>query len=310
MSDDAALVELLHYLRRREYRHIVVTPTTHAIVLSRPLDRKPTLVDIFGWSRPFEQDDVDPLLYDLLERAGVIDIGAAGKLRSAVRVASLDGELFIHSAYPTDQVDSVFFGPDTYRFAHFIKRQAFEIERADHIADMGAGSGAGGVVASRLFKDAKITMIDVNSRALGFASINAAAAGLEARALRSKELPNDVDLMIANPPYIIDNLGRSYRDGGNLFGGAISLDWIRQGLKTVRPGGRILMYTGAAYVDGRAPLLAAIEEECLAADAAFTVEEIDPDVFGEQLLEPGYKRVERLAAVGVTISTSGDPRYR
>jgi hypothetical protein len=31
------------------------------------------------------------------------------------------------------------------------------------------------------------------------------------------------------------------------------------------------------------------------------VQELDPDVFGEQLLEPGYEEVERIAAVGLTV---------
>ncbi|MNC68306.1 hypothetical protein D3C75_1188850 [compost metagenome] len=30
--------------------------------------------------------------------------------------------------------------------------------------------------------------------------------------------------------------------------------------------------------------------------------EVDPDVFGEQLLEPGYEQVERIAAVVLTVT--------
>ena len=41
--------------------------------------------------------------------------------------------------------------------------------------------------------------------------------------------------------------------------------------------------------------------ECRAAGASLTIEEIDPDVFGEELLEPGYNAVERVAAVGICI---------
>ena len=302
MNDDTSLVELLQYLRSHDYRHIVVTPRTHATVLSRPLDRKPTLVDIFGWSRTFERGEVDPALLALLERADVLENDVSGKFRSAIRVASLGGDLFIHSAYPTNQVDAVFFGPDTYRFARFIEQSASAVERPSRIADMGAGSGAGGIVAARIFPGAKISLVDVNPAALRYARINAIAAGIEAQTAQSEELPHDVELMIANPPYIIDTLGRSYRDGGDLAGGAISLEWVRQGLAKIRPGGAILMYTGAAYIDGQAPLLQAVEQECRAAGASLHVEEIDPDVFGEQLPEPGYEQVERLAAVGIRIS--------
>ena len=63
----------------------------------------------------------------------------------------------------------------------------------------------------------------------------------------------------------------------------------------------MLLYTAAAYVDGQAPLLSAIQKECREGGASLTIDEIDPDVFGEELREPGYETVERIAAVGVVI---------
>ena len=38
-----------------------------------------------------------------------------------------------------------------------------------------------------------------------------------------------------------------------------------------------------------------------ARDVRFDYEEIDPDVFGEELEHPPYDRVDRMAVVGVTI---------
>ena len=66
----------------------------------------------------------------------------------------------------------------------------------------------------------------------------------------------------------------------------------------------VLLYTGAAYVAGEAPLMRAIEAACLEAGAGLTWQEIDPDVFGEELAQPAYRDVERIAAVGAIITTS------
>lgn len=306
VSDDAALLELLHFLRRHDYRHTAVTPRTHAAVQSRPFARSPSLVDIFGWNRPFVRGDLDPLLYSLLERANAIETHESGRLLSGVRVASLDDNLFIHSHFPTDQVDDVFFGPDTYRFVRFIDQHIADVTDAKLIVDMGAGSGAGAIATACRLKNPKILLIDVNAKALRYAKINAAAAGLTVEAAQSDRVPGNFDLLIGNAPYLMDERGRSYRDGGDLLGGAVSLDWVRQSLAKLRPARVILLYTAAAYVGGRAPLLIAIEEECRAARASLVVDEIDPDVFGEQLFEPGYEEVERLAAVGIKIATKRD----
>ena len=302
MSDDSALVELLHFLRLQDYRHTAVTPRTHATVLSRPLTHTPSLADIFGWNRPFERRELDSLLYSLLERAAALETGSGGLLQSRVRVARLGPDLFVHSAYPTDEIDAVFFGPDTYRFVQFIHRHISEVGNARRIVDMGAGSGAGAIAAARRLEKAQLILVDVKAKALSFAKINAAAAGLDVETIQSDRVPNTFDLLIGNPPYMMDERGRSYRHGGQLLGGAVSLDWVCQGLSKLRRGRAILLYTAAAYVGGRAPLLAAIEKECRAASASLLVEEIDPDVFGEQLLMPGYEEVERLAAVGIKIA--------
>jgi hypothetical protein len=62
----------------------------------------------------------------------------------------------------------------------------------------------------------------------------------------------------------------------------------------------LLLYTGAAIVAGRDPLREALETVCSNAGASFSYQELDPDVFGEQLAAPGYEDVERIAAVGLT----------
>ena len=301
---DAGLVELLHSLRSHSYRFTAVTPATHATVLARSEPQRVGLRDIFGWNRRFGEQDLEPSLMMLLERAGALESMEGGRFRSRVRVASLGDDLFVHSAFPTDDMDSVFFGPDTYRFCRFVG-QSLPSDALGHIVDMGAGAGAGGIAVARRSRDAKITFVDVNPQALRYATINAAAAGLEIEGLQSDQVPAGFDLLIGNAPYLMDSSGRAYCDGGQLLGGSVSLDWILQGLEKLGPGCRIFLYTAAAYVDGRAPLLLAIQEECRAASASLTIDEIDPDVFGEELGETSYAAVERIAVVGIIIARAG-----
>lgn len=302
MSDDAALVELLHFLRLQSYRFITVTPATHATVLARPAPQPADLRDIFGWSRPFETRDLEPALLTLLEQAGAVESIEDGRLRSRVRVASLGGDLFVHSAFPTDDVDAVFFGPDTYRFVRFVEQHVSTSGPPLRIVDMGAGTGAGGIAMARRFRDAEIGLVDVNHQAIRYARVNASAAGVKIEYLQSDRVPDEFDLLIGNAPYLMDASGRAYRDGGELLGGAVSLDWIRQGIERLTSGRMMLLYTAAAYVDGQAPLLSAIREECREWGASLTIEEIDPDVFGEELRAPRYDAVERIAAVGLKIA--------
>jgi methylase of polypeptide subunit release factors len=304
--DQPALVELLHYLSDAGYRFVAVTPATHARVLDRPFDGKPSLRDIFGWNRPFSESDIDETLLALLQEARAVKNDCAGKLRSAIRVAGLADRLFVHSGYPTDQADAVFFGPDTYRFWRFVQGEFGDGARPEHVVDMGAGSGVGGILASRLLGEVRTTLVDVNEKALTFARANAAAVGVKVECVQSDEIPDGADLVIANPPYLMDEASRTYRDGGGaLLGGAISCAWAEQALQRMRAGGVMLMYTGAAFADGSAPLLDAVTALCRDLGAAIRIDEIDPDVFGEELACPSYSQVERIAAVGVRIEKAG-----
>ena len=51
--------------------------------------------------------------------------------------------------------------------------------------------------------------------------------------------------------------------------------------------------------------LAAIRAQLNDSRWSWHYQELDPDVFGEQLLEPGYQPVERIAAVGLTVTRNG-----
>lgn len=301
---DQALGELLGCLRARDYRFVTVTPATHARVLARPATSPLTLRDVFGWSRPFGAGELDPEVLELLKRAGSLEVHGRGRLRSAVRVSSLGDDLFLHSAYPTESDDAVFFGPDTYRFARFIAEQMARLPVPARILDMGAGSGAGGLAAAHRAPGSALTLVDANPRALALARVNAAFAGVDAALTAADRVPADAgaDLILANPPYMMDPHGRAYREGGELLGGQVALDWSRQALDALPPGGTLLLYTGASVREGTAPLLEALEQSCRETGAALEVDELDPDVFGEELELAAYGEVERIAAIGARVT--------
>jgi methylase of polypeptide subunit release factors len=302
-QEEDSLEQLLVRLKSANYSFVAVTPATHARVIARPLRSSPSLRDIFGWSRPFRQSDLDAALFDLLEQAGALQ-PAGDCVRSAVRVASLGGNLFLHSAFPTKDEDSVFFGPDTYRFARVIEETIARLDAPKWVVDVGAGSGAGGILAGGLARTARITLLDSNMKALAFARMNARAAGLDCEFLHSTQIPDGPDLIIANPPYLMDAHKRAYRDGGGLLGGAVALDWARQSLSSLADKGGMLLYTGVAFVDGKAPLLEALSALAEEGSARITIRELDPDIFGEELDEAAYADVERIAAVAVWLEKS------
>lgn len=297
---DAALFALLQLLRTRGYGFITPTPATHGRVVARPnRGEARSLEDVLGWSLPFAPDLLDAELLDLLRTADAVGPAGEGRLRAAIRVSSLKGQLYLHSAYPTDAEDSVFFGPDSYRFAGLIAAELGE--GAGHVVDIGTGAGVGAIVAGGIRPDARITMTDVNPKALRLAAINARAACVPAVAVESGDLAqveDPIDVALANPPYIIDQSERAYRDGGGMLGGQVSLDMARMALARLAPGGRMILYTGSAIVDGRDGLREALE----GLGAGLRYREIDPDVFGEELETEAYASVDRIALVAAILT--------
>ena len=96
-----------------------------------------------------------------------------------------------------------------------------------------------------------------------------------------------------------DSESRAYRDGGGALGAELSVDWARQAAARLRPGGRMLLYSGSAIVDGKDGLKAGLQQ---IEGVSLQYREIDPDIFGEEISRPGYEEVERIAAVGAVIT--------
>lgn len=297
---DQALLELLRALDEQAYGFVTPTPETHARVLARPAQEQPTLRDIFGWSRPFQERDLEPRLLDLLRRSGMLHT-AEGKLKSGVRVSTLHDRLLLHSAFPTKEVDSVFFGPDSYRFADFVCAELKTVPVVGRLADIGAGAGAGGLAAAGCAEVGELVLTDINAKALRLARVNAAHVGLEPVLVETDSLDGidgGFDVILANPPYIIDPEERAYRHGGDLHGGRLSLEMAEDALNALNPGGRLLLYTGAAIVRGSNPLCEELATLCRDRGCSLTCRELDPDVFGEELSRPEYADVDRIAVIG------------
>jgi len=301
---DLALAELLRRLDDAGYDFVTPTPLTHARVLARP-DRQlgRSLRDILGWSLPFRGEDAPAGVVETLRRAGAL-IQVGDRLKSAVRVSRVHGRLFLHSAYPAKGRDAVFLGPDSYRFADFLGRE-LSGEETGRIVDVGGGGGVGALIAAARAPGAELLLTDVNPKALRYARINAAHAGVRLQTLRSDGLaaaPDGLRAVLANPPYIAAT-DQTYSDGGDMHGGRISLDWARAALGKLAPGGRLLLYTGAAILEGgRDPLRDALAALAETHRADFACHEIDPDVFGEELEGAAYADVERIAVIGCVIT--------
>jgi len=304
---DQALLQLGQRLRADGYRFTCVTPATHSRVNARKgSGQASSLRDVFGWSRPFAPGLVSNDELQLLERAQVL-VPRGELLGSSVRWSSLDDLLLVHSAFPTDASDAVFFGPDSYRFAQVIHEHLQHNPRpVEHAVDIGCGTGVGALLIARAAQRAQVSAVDINPLALRYATINAALSGVSNVSIAPSDVLDGIsgtfDLIVANPPYMLDRSARTYRHGGGALGAELSLRIVEQACERLTRHGTLLLYTGVAIVDGRDALLEAIRLRLAGPQWAWVYREIDPDVFGEQLAEPGYEQVERIAAVALTVT--------
>ncbi|HEY1044395.1 MAG TPA: class I SAM-dependent methyltransferase [Telluria sp.] len=306
--DPGQLARLGEALRATRYRFVTPTNATVRRVNARAPDaRARDAVDIFGWGRPMDgaQDaEATPWL------ARVIEAGMArqegGRWRTALRAATLGPHLLFHTSGPGAADDAVFFGPDSYRFVH-----ALRCELAAHpvdckrALDLGCGAGAGALTLAALYPGAAVTATDINDKALRLAGLNAALAGLPNVSCRRSDLFADAgegyDLIVANPPFIADPKGRTYRDGGDADGMGICRRIVDGALERLAPGGALMLYTGVAITRGHDPLREHVQQHPGAGGATLTYSELDPDIFGELLATDAYRGADRIAAVWLVL---------
>lgn len=306
--DAEELAALGALLRQRGYHFTTVTPATHARVLGRAAPGQhgaPSLRDVFGWSKPFTAEQIDATILVRMRGAGVL-LDDAGTLRSAVRASTIGRQLYFHSAYPTADADAVFLGPDTYRFVraagHAIDQLVGQSgPTARRAADIGCGAGPGAIMLAQRFPEAQVYAVDINARALALAEVNRRLAGTANVECRHSDmlsaLDGQFDLIISNPPYLLDPDQRAYRHGGGELGAGLSLRIVEAAIARLAPGGTLLLYTGVAIDNGEDPFLRQAGLLLEGARMAWKYEEIDPDVFGEELDTPAYAGVDRIAAV-------------
>ncbi len=302
LNDPVALAELARTVRDTGYQFVTPTPASHARVNGRPGGAwAADLRDVFGWSRPFRAGTVPPAVQDAMARAGVLAACNDG-FRSLVRLSCLDGAVFLHSAYPTEAANAVFFGPDTYRFAQAILAAVDRpVMRA---VDIGCGAGPGAILIARAHPSAEVFAVDINDAALCLTRANAAVAGVAVHAVHSDLLtavPGSFDLIVSNPPYLVDPAARAYRHGGGDLGADLSLAILDAGISRLAPGGTLILYSGAAIVAGADPLRNAAAARLSSSGLSWSYREMDPDVFGEELEGGAYAQADRIAAVVLTV---------
>jgi methylase of polypeptide subunit release factors len=309
LKSATGLSALISYLHAEDYRFVTPTPATHHRINSRPgNERARLLTDVFGWSRPFSRSLLPAFLFEVLSEGGIIHEEESG-WKSKVRASTLQGDIFVHSAFPTLSADAVFFGPDTYRFARAIKdKLRCGPHRLRRALDIGCGTGAGAIVVAKNVVCGEVIMTDINATALQLARLNADAAGVLATIAEGDlfaNLEGDFDLIIANPPYLNDPLQRAYRHGGGELGSELSLRIAEAAKDRLSPGGLLILYTGSAIVGGTDHFLQAIERSFGGCSLVYSYDEIDPDVFGEELEAEAYGAVDRIAAVVLSARRPG-----
>jgi SAM-dependent methyltransferase len=299
-----ALVATGSWLQAESYRFAPVTPATHFRVVSRGGAAR-ALSDVFGWNRPFPGSLLPKTVLADLEAAGLAVRELHG-WRSLVRFSSLGRALYAHGGFPTTERDAVFFGPDSQRFAAALRRH---VPSCDVLVDVGCGAGVGGLEVSDRAR--RVVLADLSGRALVFAEANARLAGVSHAIFRRSDLLAGVaerpDVIVANPPYLVDPRRRIYRNGGGDRGVALAQRIVTEALRRLAPRGRLVLYTGTPVVDGVDQFRDRIRPILSHVAADVEYEEIDPDVFGEELDEPAYGDVDRIAVVLLRVSLRDQP---
>ena len=326
-----ALVDLLQAVRNTNYTFTTITPLSHATVNARSenlwaknskvvsdtnhTSEHKILRDIFGWSRPFHEIHLDPIIFQLMQKAGVLKPFEDGWI-STVRISTWQHkafatQYFMHSAYPTTDADSVFFGPDTYRYLHEINMEMSSRITVKRAIDIGAGAGPGAILLGLQYPSADVYAVDINQQALDLTTVNATVANSKnVQAVYSDLLSGvegEFDLIIANPPYLVDVGQRAYRHGGGDLGADFSYAIVESSITRLSPGGSLLLYTGIAINDGVDTFKCRVEAYLQSLGNQYlkwSYREIDPDIFGEELANACYAETDRIAAVILKITNT------
>ncbi|HEY1101109.1 MAG TPA: methyltransferase, partial [Myxococcota bacterium] len=301
--DDRALVYLGRLLRERGYRFTPVSPTSHArhVRARGPMAMAHTLRDVFGWCLPFSRDGAFADIAEALDAAGALRIvgtaraGTRQLVRSGVRFASIDEQVFIHGGYPPDPVDAVVVGPEHTRFCRLLQQRV--VGWCGRVLDLGAGCGMAGLLLGKQAQE--VLIADDNREALRLARVNAAVARIGVDLIDGDDLDvlDDIggpfDLIVVGPQSHAER--RHYRAGwfGGLPGVDVAARTVAAALPRLKPEGRLLMAVRTPIVDGRDLFFEKVKPLLEGHDTHY--DEIDTDVVDDD--DDGLAvGVERVAA--------------
>src|SRR5262249_6537213 len=150
---------------------------------------------------------------------------------------------------------------------------------------------------------------DINPKALAFSAVNAIVNNVAAAKIVFSDvlvgIEGDADIIIANPPYLVDDDRRLYRHGGGALGISLAVRMVEEGLDRLKPGRQLLLSSGTPIVGGADPLFEALRPLLQLKASHFSYGEIDPDVFGEELDRQAYANADRIAAIGLSATKRG-----
>lgn len=325
------LAELVADLKSRNYHFIAISPASHALVNARADNQLAyNLEGIFGWGRYFAPQLLGEAWFLRLKEAGVI-VPERDYWRSRVAVASMDGCLLLHSAYPAEDDNAVRLGPDDYRFYswvdHYLTLHKPAVRRA---VDLGCGTGGISMVLATRMPQAQIWGVDGNPLALALASASAAGNGLQDLQWQQgglqSSLQGEFDLIVAN----MVHLNHAHRPYAKLPVADTHLDSevlnpasnptiasepnhevveettqvlaiVQQAIERLAVRGTLLLYARVLVRHGRDALRQGVENLLQGSSLVFEYEELDPDIDGDLLESLDFQQVDRIAAVILAI---------
>jgi hypothetical protein len=318
MEPERALAELGQELKTGRYRFTPVGAATRKRVnLRGGHEQAHTLVEVFGWGRPWAKGLVPARLVGLLEQAGAL-LNTPEGLRSRIGFATIGERLVAHAADPVPGDTEAWplhagCGPDAWRYAALLRLAARPARLA---VELNCGCGVGGLTLAGQVR--RLVLADADPLARLLARTNAllarcehvqvvASAGIDAVLSEAGGGPDPAGAAErAEPPdLIVAGFGRALPPDAPAAPAAAAA-CVRAALARLAPGGRLVLYAVVPVNHGDDPLWRAVGRALVGADPAVAYEELDPDLAPDEL-PPGVGEVppERSAAIGVVATMAG-----
>jgi len=214
------------------------------------------LIRLFGLFVPVGEAEaraaLAPLDLGAIEEMGLVE-RRGGEVRALAGLTAFEGLLLAHDrledADPQLGSDHVLgVNPSTVNLAQLTVRRP-----ARSALDMGCGNGAQALLLARCA--ARVTGVDVNRRALGFARFNARLNGVENVEWLEGDLFEPLagrrfGIVVSNPPYVISPETRfAFRDSGRR-GDAVSAEVVRGAAAHLEEGGHATVLCNWALAEG------------------------------------------------------------